>query len=834
MLRKLTEELFGIDVQSFLERHNPKFKVREEQNNLVWDMLNAFENKEQHILMEAPTGTGKTFIYTYISLLEYILKIHSWGRQYNKDELEDIIYKNKIAIVTNNKSLQKQIHKDLENVIIPSLYAFFEFKGYNKLKNVLDLLSVGVYKSRSNYLCNDYFTKTYENIPNDEFYYKMNEYIKLTNDISADYDNLDKITLNGENVFPDGKLLKFSAKDKNCSTCKISTCKFKSKKKHNIIITNYDYLLLLTENLPESTTNVFHTIILDEVHNLPNKLINRSISEFDFYNFLKLIPDGHSDEFVADFKLHIGKVIHHFKFDNPDTGERILNLTYGIRQDVAKKLEYLSTLNLPKTKDVIVDEYNKVKKYYDVINYEKIEYVTDYFERELLTEISSRIKYIKENLNLYYLDTYKVLTDYNKMKVLLEYITINDVDNFKNSFAKSEDDKYSADESDKLDELFEYGGLLHNDYNNMKKISDTLNGIAVYKKILSHLTDYIKRLENMIDIINCRTDRVNPEYTQAGVISLNFEKDNSLIFNIMNDDVKSLYKKFFDKISDVLHIIYCSATITTDGNFDFFIERLGLETVDRFSEPYTCYRPKSPFDPNKKHYIMLTKEFAKENSYRRGYVDIIENYSNKLATSNDSGTLMLCTSKNDVNLAFENLKTVKDVISPHSQYESSLPNITLDVNNPATKTVVVGNTGLWEGIDFQGDVITQLIITKLPYLRINEPFLLSKFNRCLFEKIENKSRHSFVGEYWYFYNGLMKITFYQGVGRLIRGVDDYGIIVCLFSQDTLSKKFNLYADSHLGITKNISVANDINDLINQIKYYSNHTKLQSKCKDIKT
>ena len=67
-------------------------------------------------------------------------------------------------------------------------------------------------------------------------------------------------------------------------------------------------------------------------------------------------------------------------------------------------------------------------------------------------------------------------------------------------------------------------------------------------------------------------------------------------------------------------------------------------------------------------------------------------------------------------------------------------------------------------------------------------------------KIENKSKKSFIGEYWNYYNNMMKIVFYQGVGRLIRSITDYGIIVCLFSYENFSKKFNVDMDKHLGIT----------------------------------
>ena len=109
--------------------------------------------------------------------------------------------------------------------------------------------------------------------------------------------------------------------------------------------------------------------------------------------------------------------------------------------------------------------------------------------------------------------------------------------------------------------------------------------------------------------------------------------------------------------------------------------------------------------------------------------------------------------------------------------------------------------------------MTTLIITKLPYMRVNEPSIVSKYNRLLFNKIEYDLSSSYINEYWDFYNNMMKIVFYQGVGRLIRSVTDYGVIVCLFSYDNFIKKFNVITDKHLGIDDGIVLeALDLNML----------------------
>ena len=280
----------------------------------------------------------------------------------------------------------------------------------------------------------------------------------------------------------------------------------------------------------------------------------------------------------------------------------------------------------------------------------------------------------------------------------------------------------------------------------------------------------------------------------------------------MNDDTANTYDKFLKSISRVKHIVYCSATMSIEEDYSFFMERLGLIN----NETYKCYIPNSPFDKFNKRYIFLDKDycldkFGKETKYKW----LLEKKIHNIISKGDSGSLVLCTSKGDVDNAYNCLKNnLKGNYSIHSQYFSSLPTIMYDMNkNEEQNTVVIGNTGFWEGIDFKGDNMTNLIITKLPYMRVNEPSIVSKYNRLLFNKIEYDLSSSYINDYWDFYNNMMKIVFYQGVGRLIRSVTDYGVVICLFSYDNFIKKFNVANDKHLGIENGIVIeALDLNML----------------------
>ena len=324
------------------------------------------------------------------------------------------------------------------------------------------------------------------------------------------------------------------------------------------------------------------------------------------------------------------------------------------------------------------------------------------------------------------------------------------------------------------------------------------------KSYIFYLKDLIDKLDDENHIVK---KRLVPD-----VITLEIDKGLKVKFNVMNDDTSNTYEKFLNSISRVKHIVYCSATMSIEEDYSFFMERLGLIN----NETYKCYIPNSPFDKFNKRYIFLDKDycldkFGKETKYKW----LLEKKIHNIISKGDSGSLVLCTSKGDVDNAYNCLKNnLKGNYSIHSQYFSSLPTIMYDMNkNEEQNTVVIGNTGFWEGIDFKGDNMTNLIITKLPYMRVNEPSIVSKYNRLLFNKIEYDLSSSYINEYWDFYNNMMKIVFYQGVGRLIRSVTDYGVVICLFSYDNFIKKFNVSNDKHLGIENGIVIeALDLNML----------------------
>lgn len=827
MFRETVYEIFGIKgFEPYLEKYNPNFKVREEQNKLVYDVLNSFSSGKKHILMEAPTGTGKTFVYTYISLIEYIIKMVNYSDKLeeendNLDKFDKVLNKNRIVIVTNNKSLQKQVYEDMLNVIIPSLDSYFEFKELYKHRDMLKKLKVGIYKSKSNYLCK----KSFDNDKNKDESFKLGieKEMEIQGTPSIDYDLVDRYDSNGKLKYDNKLFDKYNAKDRNCKNCKVKECKFNKSKKeiHNIMITNYDYLLLLSKKV---NLEYIHTLILDEVHNLPNKLINISSDEFNLDNFLFRLPKLKS-KLNNDFILHLGKLLNYFKGfknDKPKFSDtELFNLTYGISQNEKNIENYVNKkLNIDRTKMILNIERSKVIEYLKNIYFKDLDKLILEYEDKFFDNLDSILENIRKD-SKNYMNKGIILSDYDK------FISFKEV-NGMSDYIKNKKGEITTNLTDnnieELDKIFSSNNEIKSLYEECKNLVYSLKNLDIYSRIINEMKSYIFYLKDLISKLNDNnfkiTNRLVPD-----VITVSVDTNLKVNLYLMNDDTVNAYNKFLDTINKVKHIVYCSATMSIEGNYSFFVSRLGLLE----SETYRCYIPNSPFDKYNKRYIFLDKnycldKYGKETKYKW----LLDKKLDSIITNGDSGSLILCTSKVDVDNAYNCLKNnlTDSKYSLHSQYYSSLPTIMQDMNkNIDNDTIVIGNTGFWEGIDFKGDNMTTLIITKLPYMRVNEPSIISKFNRLLFDKIEYDKENSFISEYWDFYNNMMKIVFYQGVGRLIRSVTDYGVIICLFSYDNFIKKFNVITDKHLGIDDGIVLeAFDLNILENLIQSSIKTTK----------
>ncbi len=84
------------------------------------------------------------------------------------------------------------------------------------------------------------------------------------------------------------------------------------------------------------------------------------------------------------------------------------------------------------------------------------------------------------------------------------------------------------------------------------------------------------------------------------------------------------------------------------------------------------------------------------------------------------------------------------------------------------QAVLLGTATFWEGVDIRGPALVVVAIDRLPFASPGDPFLQARLERVRREGGDPFRDYQLPHAV---------LTLRQGVGRLIRGYDDYGVIV---------------------------------------------------------
>ncbi len=293
-------------------------------------------------------------------------------------------------------------------------------------------------------------------------------------------------------------------------------------------------------------------------------------------------------------------------------------------------------------------------------------------------------------------------------------------------------------------------------------------------KISSALTlvhEQLKRLSERLELASVRTkgletcfDRVEELETQLdGMINNNSGKwirwfetySKSLTLSQTPLDIAAEFKLFMQQHK--ASWIFTSATLSVANNFNHFSKGLGLSETP-------CNSWESPFDFSSQSLFYHPKGLPKPTE--SNFTEIIVEFALPVLKASKGRAFFLFTSHRALRIAAEILEDKIDY--PLLVQGTRAKAVLLDQFKEKGNAILLATSSFWEGVDVRGDALSCVIIDKLPFSSPGEPVLKARL-----DAIQKQGKNPF------FEHQLPSavIALRQGVGRLIRDVNDKGVLM---------------------------------------------------------
>lgn len=230
-------------------------------------------------------------------------------------------------------------------------------------------------------------------------------------------------------------------------------------------------------------------------------------------------------------------------------------------------------------------------------------------------------------------------------------------------------------------------------------------------------------------------------------------------------DVAPLLRRL---LFDTRTVVATSATLAVGGSFDHVAGRFGL---DPSLDPLTL-RVDSPFDHRRNSLLYVPIEWPDPN--HPSWPDLLRDRMLAFVLAAGGRSLLLHTSH-------RNLRATAEWIAPHLDdagiqllVQGEAPTGRLVERMRADETAVLaGTTSFWEGVDVPGDALRLVMIDKLPFPRRGDP--LRDARREAVEAAGGNGFHRVDIPH-------TATLLAQGAGRLLRRIDDVGVVAVMDSR----------------------------------------------------
>jgi len=289
------------------------------------------------------------------------------------------------------------------------------------------------------------------------------------------------------------------------------------------------------------------------------------------------------------------------------------------------------------------------------------------------------------------------------------------------------------------------------------------------------LDENLKRLETEIDVYSEKIPEAESvvkriKQTRADLDFIVKQADRNFVYWLERrgrgvflqaspvDVSELLQEKLFNKVETC---VLTSATLSTNGSFNFIRDRLGLTA----GKTNSLVAPSS-FDHEKQAVLYLPKSMPDPRSPE--FLQIAANEIIKILQVTRGHAFVLCTSN-------QSMAALYELVSSRIGYPCFLQGSMsktgiIDKFRTTPNAVLFATSSFWQGVDVRGEQLSCVIIDKLPFAVPTDPIV--------------QARSKFIDE-----NGGRSFSDYsvpqaiislkQGIGRLIRSKTDRGVIAIL-------------------------------------------------------